>query len=294
MDRLTDVDGHWYRQAKGLIDNIPFVFEILIAESDITGQYYGVNHSPTFGDFLAGTRINAGELWASYGVNSAIGSFFNPDKHIVIVHLIGFGLPFLDRGKSKLSIPQEMIEPLSSTIWNASKTLFKEAKKEKRDIAKSEREWVARQKKSIVDNSLIDSVFEVLPLGIEQATDKEKFPSNVRSLYYKVRKLIQDYTSKKLDYTYFSQNLLIRYWQNYGRNKLIYNDPRGVLYEPHSNIEVQLGTNEVEQYNFPEFQYNKILYIEKKGLWPTIKASGLAKKYDMAIIAAEGYATEAI
>ena len=34
--------------------------------------------------------------------------------------------------------------------------------------------------------------------------------------------------------------------------------------------------------------------IEKKGLWHTIKAANLHKKYDMAVIAGEGYASEAI
>lgn len=39
--------------------------------------------------------------------------------------------------------------------------------------------------------------------------------------------------------------------------------------------------------------YNKILYVEKKGLLPILQAARLAERYDMAIIGAEGYATEA-
>jgi hypothetical protein len=74
---------------------------------------------------------------------------------------------------------------------------------------------------------------------------------------------------------------------------LIYRDPRGVLYEPHTGKAVYLGTREVDSYHFPSWLYDKILYIEKKGFWPVIEAARLAEKYDMAIICGEGYACEA-
>jgi hypothetical protein len=57
---------------------------------------------------------------------------------------------------------------------------------------------------------------------------------------------------------------------------------------------LQLGSFEVADYVFPDYGYNKILYIEKKGLWHTLKAANLHKKYDMAVIAGEGYSSEAI
>lgn len=73
----------------------------------------------------------------------------------------------------------------------------------------------------------------------------------------------------------------------------IYSDPRGVLYEPHTGNVVELGTTQVEDYIFPAWLYNKIVYIEKKGLWPVLQDARLAERYDMAIVAGEGYATEA-
>ena len=77
-------------------------------------------------------------------------------------------------------------------------------------------------------------------------------------------------------------------------NKLIYNDPRGLLYTPHSEKLLPLGTFEVDRYLFPEYEYDNILYVEKKGLFHTLKAAGLDKKFDMAIIGGEGYASEAV
>jgi DNA topoisomerase VI subunit A len=293
LSRL-DVDRHWYKQVSGLIDNIPYVFEILIADSEgAQGFYFGVNHSVTFGDFLRQSRIKAGELNGT-GIEGALADIVDTDEHIVVVHLIGIGLPFLDRGKSNLSLPPEMIENISGAVWLAAKSLHKERKKEDKDAAKAEREEKARENASKNKTFIKTAVFAVLAAAIQAATDMGRLPANVRNLFYKVRDAIQKYTPKELNYTYFSQDILIKYWQEFGRDKLIYNDPRGVLYEPHSEKEVQLGTFSVDKYIFPDHQFNKILYIEKKGLWHTIKAGGLHKKYDMAVIGGEGYASEAI
>jgi hypothetical protein len=291
LSRL-DVDRHWYKQVSGMIDNVPYVFEILIAESEgAKGFYFGVNHSVTFGDFLRQGTIKSGELNGT-GIEGALADIVDTDEHLVIAHLIGIGLPFLDRGKSNLSLPPEMIERISGAVWHAAKALYKEHKAKDRDFAKVLREYDARHKESSL--SIVDAVFTVLPDAIQAATDNERLPANVRALYYKVRDAIQAYTTKELDYGYFSQTILIRYWQENGRNPLIYNDPRGVLYAPHSNDVLQLGTLEVDEYLFPEYEYNKILFIEKKGLLHTIKAANLHKKYDMAVLAGEGYSSEAI
>lgn len=291
LSRL-DVDRHWYKQVSGMIDNIPYVFEILIAESEgARGYYFGINHSVTFGDFLRQSTIKAGEL-NGVGIYGALALIVDIDEHLVIAHLISIGLSGTDYGKTNQSLPPEMIESISGAVWSASKELHKEHKAKQRDIAKWSREYDASQKEN--SNNIIDSVFHVLPDAIQAATDNERLPANVRALYYKVRDAIQKYTTEELSYKYFSQTILIRYWQENGRNPLIYNDPRGVLYAPHSGDVLQLGTLEVDQYIFPEHEYNKILFIEKKGLLHTIKAGNLHTKYDMAIIAGEGYASEAV
>jgi hypothetical protein len=73
----------------------------------------------------------------------------------------------------------------------------------------------------------------------------------------------------------------------------LYYEPRGTLYEPHTGNEVPLGTRQVSAYHFPAWLYDKILFVEKKGLWPVLKTARLAEQYDMAIVAGEGYSTEA-
>lgn len=67
-----------------------------------------------------------------------------------------------------------------------------------------------------------------------------------------------------------------------------------MLYEPHTGKAVPLGTREVKSYRFPDWLFNKILYVEKKGLLPILQAAKLAERYDLAIVAGEGYASEAV
>jgi hypothetical protein len=134
----------------------------------------------------------------------------------------------------------------------------------------------------------------VLPEAWRHATGDGQYRVSARFLYYPVRKLIQALTVKALDYDYFSQTLLIEYQRQGGVLRGLYYDPRGVLYEPHTGVAVPLGTQEVEGYVFPSWLYDKILYVEKKGVWPILQTAQLAERYDMAVVAGEGYATEAI
>jgi len=71
-------------------------------------------------------------------------------------------------------------------------------------------------------------------------------------------------------------------------------EPRGRLYEPHGGQEVPIGTRAVAEYSFPDYVYKRILYIEKAGRVQILRAAGLDKKYDMALVAGQGFATEAI
>jgi hypothetical protein len=48
-------------------------------------------------------------------------------------------------------------------------------------------------------------------------------------------------------------------------------------------------TQEAEAYTPPDWSCDKILRIEKDGLWPVIEASRIAGRYDMAVVVSEGY-----
>jgi len=93
--------------------------------------------------------------------------------------------------------------------------------------------------------------------------------------------------------TYCTQTLMPAYEREVGKLRGGYYVARGTLHEPHTEKTVELGTREVADYTFPAWVYDKILFVEKQGLYPPLATAQLAERYDMAIIAGEGFATVA-
>ena len=174
-----------------------------------------------------------------------------------------------------------------------SKDLYREGERRRKDAARQERADRGRERQARPQEwSLKDAVFHVMAQAVRDAAGELGIVS-AHTLFYRVRPLVQEYTSKVLTSDYFEQKLLPAYQQTVARIPEVYYEPRGTLYEPHSGLAVPLGTREVEDYEFSLWLYDKILFVEKQGLWPVFQAARLAEKYDMAIVAGEGYATEA-
>jgi DNA topoisomerase VI subunit B len=295
----------WYRRLAGEVNGIPFICEAALAETIQEGSLFtGVNFSPTFEDPLANTLLPCPEF-SAYGVKGFLHDAHaspiagpwdeSPVRTAAAVHLVCPALEFLDRGKTRLKVPATMAEQIAKALWHVVKDLYREAQRRRKDAARAERAAREREREApqAPTWSLKAAVFEVLPEALAYATGNGEYPVSSRNLYYQVRRFMQRLTEKELDYDYFSQDLLIQYRDAHGPIAGLYYDPRGVLYEPHTGKALQLGTREVDGYEFPAWLYDKILYIEKKGLWPILEAARLAERYDMAVIAAEGYATEA-
>jgi hypothetical protein len=280
---------------------MPFVCEVAVAETVRPGHFYhAVNFSPTFSDPLANTTLPSPEFTA-YSTTGFLesGHALPGGRHqhaqtAVAIHLVCPALEWLDRGKTRLRVAWPMAAAIGETLWRATKDLYREEERRRRDAAREERQAEARERTHRPHRlSQKDAVFRLLPGAAAHATGNGSVPANVRNLYYAIREPQRGLTGRELEYGYFSQTLLPAYRQEHGPLPGIYYDPRGILYEPHSGQQTPLGTREVDAYRFPAWLYNKILYIEKKGIWPTLQAAQLAERYDMAVIAAEGYATEA-
>ena len=76
-----------------------------------------------------------------------------------------------------------------------------------------------------------------MPAAVEHTRGGDKLPVGVRRLFYAVRDMIREHTSKRLDgdssYNYFSQTLVPDYERVHGKIEGLYYDPRGRLHEPH-------------------------------------------------------------
>jgi len=179
---------------------------------------------------------------------------------------------------------------IGDAIWTAVKPLYKEAKRQERASRSPRRTYYAPEPKVYQK----DIVFEVLPRAIRNAGAN----FNTRDLYYAARPLCYAHAEwergKVLDYGYFSQTLLTEYQEQRGLIDSLWRDPRGHLHEPHTGKSVALGTREVAAYEFPEYTFDKILYVEKEGELSKLKAARLAERYDMAICSGKGQPTEAV
>src|SRR5215207_9605598 len=179
---------------------------------------------------------------------------------------------------------------IGDAIWSATKPLYKEAKRQERAARPPRRTYYVPAPKVYIK----DIVFEVLTQAIMNAGTN----FSARDLYYATRALAYNHSEweigKALDYTYFSQGLLTEYQEERGLIAGLWRDPRGHLHEPHTGNSVALGTREIAAYEFPEYTFDKILYVEKEGELSKLQAAKLAERYDMAICSGKGQPTEAV
>jgi hypothetical protein len=182
-------------------------------------------------------------------------------------------------------------EEIGAALFKLAKPVYKEAKRMERERNRYTRPSSYYERPPRWSQK--EMVFSVLPQAMRNAGSS----FSARDLYYAVRPLYQHhigYERKELKYSYFSQTLLTQYQEEHGEISGLWRDPRGNFHEPHSGKSISLGTREVAAYEFPKYQFDKILYVEKEGEIPKLKAARLAEKYDMAIVGGKGYPTEAV
>jgi hypothetical protein len=180
---------------------------------------------------------------------------------------------------------------IGDAIFGVIKPIYKEGEKVKRQQRRATRKTYYAPEPTWSQKEI---VFDVL----EQAIANAGSLFSARDLYYATRPLC--YTDhrwpedKELKYPYFSQTLLTEYQEWHGPISGLWRDPRGNLHEPHTGKTVPLGTREVASYRFPEYVFDKVLYVEKEGEMPKLEAAKLAERYDMAIVTGKGYPAEAV
>jgi len=300
----------WHKHLKGAMYGLPYRFEVAVAETDLPGNLFtAINYSPTFDDpfddasfDVDGRLVHGLKDFLTFAHASPThvvrwGEIVDEDKPslAVVVHLITPAPRFLDLGKSSLQLPPDVQEAMQGALWACVRDLYKEGERRLKSASRA-----LRQEQTAVranDMSLRDAVFKVVPAAAAHTRGGAKLPVGVRRLFYAVRDMISDHTSKRLDsesaYNYFSQTLVPDYQREHGVIEGLYYDPRGRLHEPHMGNRVDLGTREVEAYDFPDYVFDKILFVEKRGQYPLLAEAKIGERFDMAIITGEGFATTA-
>jgi hypothetical protein len=224
----------------------------------------------------------------------------------VAAHVITPAPLFLDQGKTRLegfdsaNVRSEIAEAMFSQL----KPYLKEGRRRIRSQRSAERQENRRARGQIGEKplSLKEATEKVIEEAWRHTTGNGRLPVGARRLFYAVRSRITAVTDKRFStdngYQYFSQTLLPEYQQrrlNEGKEPLagVYYDPRGKIHEAHTGKSMDLGTRDVESYEFPPYTFNKLLYVEKRGQVPLLQAARIAERYDMALVTEAGFATVA-
>jgi hypothetical protein len=168
---------------------------------------------------------------------------------------------------------------------------------------------------------LREAAFQVIKDAYLAASDNGRLPVKARQIMYAARPKILKLTGKDhLDDAYFTQTLPPDYMEEHDCDRWdVVWDARGTLWEPHTKRSVPIGTLEVRQYlgdrpefddaeakadvdiadnsrfptKGPENRYDTVLFVEKEGFAPLLKATRIAERFDIAIMSTKGMSTTA-
>ncbi len=275
--------------SKGKLEaNIPVVIESFIQEIDTnsnqncTENVFFVNRTPIVGDI--NFQFLEKKIWL-YGCGLQemieIPKFNTP--FFVWVNILTPYMPIVSNGK-------EPDFSLLNVVINES--ILKAINHFKKNLPKK---IIQNQAGELIDKipSQKQIVLENLEKAIDKASGNGKYRYSLRQLYYALRPFVMQNTGKELKYAHF--NMLITEFEfEKGEDlKGVYRDERGTLLHPHTQEEIKLGTKNIEKYNRPIFNFNKIIYSEKEGFFEILKEANFPEKFDCALLTSKGFASRA-
>ena len=207
-------------------------------------------------------------------------------------------------------------EELEDSVLAVTKTWAKQRKAEERD-ANARARRVERLTPRGDRVTIREAAFWVMEDAYRRASNNGRLPTNPRQIYYAARREILEKTDRDaLRSDYFLQTLLRAYMETHDCSHWdVVWDARGHFTEPHTKEIVPLGTLEVRQYvgerpimlgpavkinssvlyptKGPENRYKNVLFVEKEGFDPLLKASQIAECFDLAIMSTKGMSVSA-
>lgn len=212
---------------------------------------------------------------------------------VVIVSLRQPAPVFKTRGKTELDIDPNVQNSLRTALDSVLKEHVREVKARERDEYRAENAAKRKAKGDAETMSMKDAIWELLPQSIDAISLDGKVRFDARSHYYWMREAVQSLVGGKVLTQKYLDKVIDEWESENGVIETRDRDARGFLYEPHSGRKIPLGTREVSAYQFPDNQFHNILYVEKKGLMSILQHFEIAERYDIGIVAAEGFAPRA-
>lgn len=205
----------------------------------------------------------------------------------------------------------QMILELRSALQSVGKTW----KREKLHTDTVGKDTLMYLRTPVHNQTIKDAAFQVMEEAINKASGNGLYLTNARQIMYAARPLVLKITNGQIwrNSAYFTQNILKDYIESHEEDSIIENivwDARGHFTEPFTKESVPLGgaavmdyinrwEMDINAYEIPEQQeriktvgplhrFNSILFIEKEGFDALLKTSGIAEKYDIAIMSTKG------
>lgn len=156
---------------------------------------------------------------------------------------------------------------------------------------------------------------QILPGAYQHASGGGAYTVSKRQLYYACREAFKKLTGRELEYAYFANTLLVQYLNRHPETETwkVTADPRGTLTIPNAGHKERIacGTLQIEDHlreaglsvdpldidavfrtEWPSLaegqRYQAVLYIEKEGFEPILQESGIAERYDLAVLSCKG------
>jgi hypothetical protein len=203
---------------------------------------------------------------------------------------------------------------LKDSVLNVTKDWAKQRKAEERHAsAIANRE--AKLTRASDYYNFKSAAEEVMEEAYLKASANDTLPALARQVMYQARPFIQDKMGgQQLDDQYFCQQLLPDYIERHGVDWDVTYDDRGHITEPHTGHAIGLGTINVRNYcasiaeptlvaaGFaaaeittmgPDGCYGALLFIEKEGFDPLMKAAHIAERFDVAPMSTKGMSVTA-
>jgi hypothetical protein len=163
--------------------------------------------------------------------------------------------------------------------------------------------------------SIKEAAAQIMAKAYNHASGDGRLPANARQVMYAARPHILQITGRnELDDAYFTQVLLPDYVEENDLDWDVVYDARGHFAEPHAGAYFGLGTLEVRSYlakiddpsvtaaslaqasvamKGPSGNFGAVLFIEKEGFGPILKAAQIAERFDIAIMSTKGMSVTA-
>jgi hypothetical protein len=203
--------------------------------------------------------------------------------------------------------PRSMAADIIGVIREGTKKWTRTVKAEERSPASRSYRYSRMTRERGV--SFKEAAAQIMPEAYRKVSGDGELPANARQIMYAARPHIQKVTGRKLRDDYFTQTLLPDYINETGVEWDVVYDARGHFTEPHDGESFGVGTLEVRNYlaglhspmtvgagfsqakvktSGPSGNFGAVLFIEKEGFDPLLKAAHIAEKFDLAIMSTKG------